>query len=67
MFESASAVGNVGLSSGIVNAQMPRFLKYWYIFVMWISRLEFMSVFVLISFAIKATKKRGVTKIEIED
>lgn len=67
MFESASAVGNVGLSCGIVGYQMPRFLKYWFIFVMWICRLEFISVFALISFTIKAVKKRGVTKIEIED
>ncbi|MBE5822129.1 MAG: TrkH family potassium uptake protein [Clostridiales bacterium] len=67
MFESASVVGNVGLTCGIVKPLMPRFLKYWYIFVMWICRLEFISVFALISFAIKAIKKRGVTKIEIED
>ena len=67
MFEAASVTGNVGFSVGIVNASMPRMLKYWYIFVMWICRLEFMSAFVLVSFIIKAFKKRGVTKIEIED
>ena len=52
-FESASATGNVGLSIGVTTASMPAFLKVVYIGVMWLARLEFLSVFALISYVIR--------------
>ena len=66
MFETASAVGNVGLSAGVISKSMPTALKYVYILLMWIARLEFISVFMLIGFIFKIFKERGVTKIELE-
>lgn len=48
MFETASAVGNAGLSSGITAPSMPTMVKINYIFLMWAGRLEIMSVFVLL-------------------
>jgi len=58
LFESTSAAANVGLSCGITNAGMPAVLKLTYIFQMWVGRLEFMSVFVLIGFFIAEIKGR---------
>ena len=56
-FESASTTGNVGLSIGITTASMPTFLKIVYIAIMWLARLEFLSVFALVSYVIrKATQ-----------
>lgn len=52
-FESASATGNVGLSIGVTTAAMPAFLKIVYIAIMWLARLEFLSVFALISYVIR--------------
>jgi trk system potassium uptake protein TrkH len=52
LFESTSAAANVGLSCGITNVTMPAALKLTYIFQMWAGRLEFMSVFTLIGFAV---------------
>jgi trk system potassium uptake protein TrkH len=51
-FESVSAAANVGLSTGITNPSMPTGLKITYIIQMWVGRLEFMSVFILIGLAI---------------
>jgi trk system potassium uptake protein TrkH len=51
-FESASVTGNVGLSIGIAIATMPNTLKVIYIFIMWIARLEFISVFALVTYLI---------------
>jgi len=45
IFESTSAAANVGLSCGITKASMPTFLKIFYMFQMWLGRLEFMSAF----------------------
>ncbi|MGI6596008.1 MAG: potassium transporter TrkG [Candidatus Ratteibacteria bacterium] len=50
LFESVSASANVGLSMGITSPFMPSGLKITYIIQMWIGRLEFLSVFVLIRF-----------------
>ena len=46
-FESASVTGNVGLSIGVTSPLMPPALKVTYILIMWLARLEFMSVFAL--------------------
>lgn len=59
-FEAASVTGNVGLSIGITSATMPVVLKVYYIFAMFLGRLEFMSVFALIGIII--TGVRGLWK-----
>jgi trk system potassium uptake protein TrkH len=56
LFESTSAAGNVGLSMGIALPSMPVLLKITYILEMWIGRLEFIAVFVLIGFVISWLK-----------
>ncbi len=67
MFDISSTVANTGLTTGIVSPLMPDTLKILFIFIMWIARLEFVSAFALIAFIYKATKKKGVTKVEVED
>ena len=57
MYETGSAVGNVGLSSGITSPAMPAPLKITYIFLMWAGRLEIIAVLVLIGFVILALRK----------
>jgi trk system potassium uptake protein TrkH len=57
MFESASAIGNVGLSCGVTNPDMPSILKVAYILGMWIGRLEFMAVFVFIGEFIRTLRR----------
>lgn len=47
LFESTSAVANVGLSAGVTSTSMPDSLEIMYIFEMWIGRLEFLGVFAL--------------------
>jgi trk system potassium uptake protein TrkH len=48
LFESASAQGTVGLSSGITDPSMSTALELVYIFQMWAGRLEIIPVFALI-------------------
>lgn len=57
MYETSSAVGNVGLSSGITSPAMPDTLKVTYIFLMWVGRLEVMAVLALIGFVILGIKR----------
>lgn len=59
-FESASVTGNVGLSIGLTQAGMPSFLKIVYIVIMWLARLEFVSVFALAASIFVGVKKRCV-------
>ncbi|MFH1683596.1 MAG: potassium transporter TrkG, partial [Candidatus Margulisiibacteriota bacterium] len=62
-FESVSAAANVGLSTGITVPSMPTGLKITYIIQMWVGRLEFMSIFILIGLAIaRFTGARGRSK-----
>jgi trk system potassium uptake protein len=56
LFESTSAAANVGLSCGITAVSMPVVLKITYIIQMWAGRLEFMSVFTLLSFFVALVK-----------
>ncbi|MFC1496489.1 TrkH family potassium uptake protein [Candidatus Margulisiibacteriota bacterium] len=49
-FESVSACANVGLSIGVTTPSMPSGLKVVYIILMWMGRLEFMSIFALMGF-----------------
>ncbi|MGQ9787853.1 MAG: TrkH family potassium uptake protein [Candidatus Hadarchaeaceae archaeon] len=59
MFETASALGNVGLSSGITSPAMSPLLKVTYMFLMWAGKLEVIAVFVLIGFILLALR-RGI-------
>ena len=56
-FESASVTGNVGLSIGITSPAMPAFLKILYIVIMWLGRLEFMSVLTLIAYVFRKVRR----------
>ncbi|HET6785912.1 MAG TPA: potassium transporter TrkG [Erysipelotrichaceae bacterium] len=56
-FEVASVSGNVGLSVGIIQAGMPAYLKVFYIIAMYLGRLEFISIFVLIGMFVKGVRK----------
>jgi trk system potassium uptake protein TrkH len=56
-FEVASVSGNVGLSIGIIQATMPAYLKIYYIMAMYLGRLEFISIFVLIGMFVKGVRK----------
>lgn len=56
-FEVASVTGNVGLSIGIIQASMPSYLKIFYIIAMYLGRLEFISIFVLVGMLIKGVRK----------
>lgn len=47
-FESASAIGTVGLSSGITDAGLPTWIKLLLSFEMWAGRLEILPVLVLL-------------------
>ncbi|MEG1557789.1 MAG: potassium transporter TrkG [Oscillospiraceae bacterium] len=60
-FESASVTGNVGLSIGITSATMPSFLKVVYIVIMWLARLEFMSVLALGAYIVGRVKSKCET------
>ncbi len=53
LFESGSAGATVGLSSGVTSPDMPTGLKAYFMFVMWIGRLEFIAVFALIGFIVR--------------
>ena len=57
-FESASVTGNVGLSIGVTMPNMPDALKVIYIIIMWVARLEFMSVFALVTYIFTGAKRR---------
>ena len=57
-FESASVTGNVGLSIGVTSPSNPAFLKITYILIMWLARLEFISVLTLIAQMIRRVIKR---------
>ena len=57
-FEAASVTGNVGLSIGVTSASMPAALKVVYIVIMWLARLEFMSVFALVAYVARKVKKK---------
>lgn len=57
-FEAASATGNVGLSIGVTSTTNPAFLKITYIIIMWLARLEFLSVLTLLAKVVKRVVKR---------
>ncbi|MBN2026597.1 MAG: TrkH family potassium uptake protein [Actinobacteria bacterium] len=47
-FDSVSAGSNTGLSAGLVSPLMPSVLKVYYVFSMWVGRLEFLAIFALV-------------------
>ena len=57
-FESASITGNVGLSIGLTNPAMPALLKIVYIVIMWLARLEFMSILALGAYILARVKRK---------
>ena len=57
-FEAASVTGNVGLSIGLTQASMPTMLKVLYIIIIWLARLEFISVLALGTYVYYGVKKR---------
>jgi trk system potassium uptake protein TrkH len=57
MFEAASATGNVGLSVGVASPAMPWWLKLVYTVTMWVGRLEFMAVLVLVGYALDRRRR----------
>ena len=58
MFESTSAAAAVGLSVGIVGPDLELPLKLFYIFQMWIGRLEFVSVLALFGYVLSGLRGR---------
>ena len=57
VFEAASVTGNVGLSIGLTTPSMPAFLKVVYIAIMWLARLEFMSILALGAYIVTKVKR----------
>ncbi len=57
-FECASVTGNVGLSIGVASAAMPAYLKLTYIIIMWLGRLEFMSVLTLGAYVVRKVGRK---------
>jgi trk system potassium uptake protein TrkH len=49
VFDLVSAMSNVGLSFGYLSAESPLSLKWLYIFLMWIGRLEIVPFIILIA------------------
>lgn len=48
LFDTASALSNVGLSTGVTGAEMPENAKYLLSALMWLGRLEVMAVIILL-------------------
>ncbi len=59
MFESISAAANVGLTTGITSPAMPIGLKLFYIFQMWIGRLEFVAALTLLAYVVLGLRPRS--------
>jgi trk system potassium uptake protein len=57
VFESVSAAGNVGLTTGVTNYSMPALLKVIYIFQMWAGRLEVLAVVVMIAYFLSMLRR----------
>lgn len=58
IFESASAQGTVGLSTGITGATMPAAVKITYIIQMWVGRLEVIPVVAFLSHLVGKIPRR---------
>lgn len=58
LFEAASATANAGLSTGVTSAAMPWVIKVVFTLMMWMGRLEFLSVFVFFSYIVRGVFDR---------
>jgi trk system potassium uptake protein TrkH len=58
VFEVASALSNVGLSSGLITASSPAFVKVVFIIDFWMGRLEIWPVLLLAFITIKNISRR---------
>ena len=58
LFESTSAVANVGLSTGGINPGNPASIKIVTMAQMWAGRLEFLAVFALIGYVVALVRGR---------
>jgi trk system potassium uptake protein TrkH len=58
VFELVSAASNVGLGLGYITAASPMTLKWLFIFVMWIGRLEIVPVFILVMGVVRGFEAR---------
>ncbi|WP_036482038.1 TrkH family potassium uptake protein [Myxosarcina sp. GI1] len=58
IFETASALGSVGLSTGITHPDLPWLGKLVLIVLMWMGRLEIIPVLLLLSLPIKTISQR---------
>jgi trk system potassium uptake protein TrkH len=56
-FETASALGTVGLSTGITSDRMPSWTKWLLMFNMWAGRLEILPVLVVFNWKIWIGKR----------
>lgn len=56
-FESVSAAGNVGLTTGVTSYTMPVLLKVVYIFEMWAGRLEVLAVVVMFAYFVNSLRR----------
>ncbi|MGQ9757081.1 MAG: potassium transporter TrkG [Actinomycetota bacterium] len=56
-FESISAAGNVGLTTGVTAWTMPTLLKVVYIFEMWAGRLEVLAILAMFAFLFSAGRR----------
>jgi trk system potassium uptake protein len=61
LFESVSIGSNIGISIGVVSPEMPRVLQLVYIVQMWLGRLEFVAVFVLLGYLVALARGRART------
>lgn len=59
LFESTSALANVGLTVGITAPDMPLAMKLFSIVQMWLGRLEFLSAFALVGFLVASFRGKG--------
>lgn len=57
-FEAASVTGNVGLTIGVSAPGMPNGLKIVYILGMWGGRMEYISLLIVIGYAVSIAKAR---------
>ena len=58
VFELVSAASNVGLGLGYITAASPMSVKWLFIFVMWIGRLEIIPVFILLMGIVRGFEAR---------
>lgn len=59
LFESTSALANVGLSVGVTDPFMPLDMKWFTIIQMWLGRLEFMAGFALVGWLVSTVRGKG--------